>query len=294
MLQQVVYTIVISLCVSGMLMVGNARSQEQLTGKINERYLGITFIIPEKWAAYKTDIGYLMVSEAQKGFILVMQHGYNSVNDLRGAAREVIADDSGTLLQPEGDPEVIGNSGLGMHYSGYVEYQQAKAYAVGLVSPHGGGVTILTAVEPQTFSQKYIDLVKTIAQGVEFSKPEIPPVVDQWKNSLSGMRLTYMHTYSSGTSGGFSDRIVIDLCPNKSFSYSSSHNLSIDTGGAYGYNHGKDGGAGSWDIISVNGQPALQLSFNDGSVRQHMISLENNTFYLDNRRYFRTHEAQCF
>ncbi len=294
MLQQIVCTIVISICVSGILMVGSVRSQEQLTGKINERYLGIAFTIPEQWTGYKTDIGYLMVSETQKGFILVMQHGYNSVSELRGAAREVIADDGGTLLQPEGEPEAIGNSALGMHYTGYVEYQQAKAYAIGLISSHGGGVTILTAVEPQTFSQTYIDLVKNIARGVEFSKPEIPPVVDEWKNSLSGMRLTYMHTYSSGTSGGFSDRIVIDLCPDNIFSYSSSHNLSIDTGGAFGYNHGNDGGAGSWDIISVNGQPALQLSFNDGSLRQHMISFENNTFYLDNRRYFRTREAQCY
>jgi hypothetical protein len=272
----------------------DGRSQEQVTGKITEPYLGISFTVPDLWTAYKTEIGYLMVSESEKGFVLVMQHSYNSIQELRNAAMEGIADESGTNLQPEGNPEQYGETGLSIKLTGYVEWQQAKAYALALLSPHGGGITILTAVEPQTFSQKYIELVQTIAQGVEFSKPETPPVVDQWKNALTGMRLTYMHTYSSGTSGGFSDKIVIDLCPNGTFSYSSSHNLSVDTGGAFGYSHGKDGGAGTWDIINVSGHPALQLSFHDGSVKQHMISLQGDSFYLDNTRYFRTRDAQCW
>lgn len=272
----------------------NIRSQEAITGTINEQYLGISFTVPDNWQAYKAEIGYFLVSETRKGFILVMQHDYESIEELRDAARETLADENGTLLQPDGDLEMIGTSGIAMHYNGYVEWQQAKAYAIALVSPYGGGVTILTAVEPQTFSQLYIELVKGIADGVQFSKPEIPPVVEQWKNNLTGMRLTYMHTYSSGTSGGFSDRIVIDLCPSGTFAYSSSHNLSIDTGGAYGYNHARDGGAGKWDIISINGQPALQLAFHDGNIQQHMISLQGDSFNLDNRRYFRTNDAQCF
>ncbi len=276
------------------LLTNTSRSQDPLAGKINEPYLGISFTVPDDWTAYKTEIGYLMVSETERGFVLIMQHGYNSIQELQNAAMEGIADESGTYLQPEGKPEQIGTSGLSMQYTGYVEWQQAKAYALALLSSHGGGVTILTAVEPQTFSQQYVDLVKNIGQGVEFSKPETPPVVEQWKNALTGMRLTYMHTYSSGTSGGFSDEIVIDLCPNGTFSYSSSHNLSIDTGGAFGYNHGRDGGAGTWDIINGSGKPALQLSFHDGTIRQHMISLQGDNFYLDNNRYFRTNDTQCF
>lgn len=280
--------------VLGALLTNTSHSQEPLTGRINEPYLGISFTVPDTWAAYKTEIGYFIVSETEKGFVLIMQHGYNSNQELRNAAMEGIADESGTFLQPAENPEQYGTSGLSVNLNGYVEWQEAKAYAIALISPHGGGVTILTAVEPQTFSQSYINLVKSIAEGVQFTKPEIPPVVEQWKNSLTGMRLTYMHTYSSGTSGGFSDKIVIDLCPNGTFSYSSSHNLSVDTGGAFGYNHGRDGGAGGWDIISMNGQPALQLSFHDGNIQQHMISLQGESFYLDNRRYFRTNDAQCW
>ena len=280
--------------VLGALLTNTSHSQEPLTGRINEPYLGISFTVPDTWTAYKTEIGYFMVSETVKGFVIIMQHDYNSIQELQNAAMEGIADESGTILQPDGKPERYGETALSIKLTGYVEWQQAKAYALALLSSHGGGVTILTAVEPQIFSQQYIELVKNIAQGVEFSKPETPPVVEQWKNALTGMRLTYMHTYSSGTSGGFSDKIVIDLCPNGTFSYSSSHNLSIDTGGAYGYNHAKDGGAGKWDIISIHGKPTLQLSFHDGNIQQHMISLQGDSFYLDNRRYFRTNDAQCF
>lgn len=66
-----------------------------------------------------------------------------------------------------------------------VEWQQVKAYALVFLSSYGGGVTILTAVEPQTFSQKYIELVQTIARGVEFSKPETPPIIDQYREIVS-------------------------------------------------------------------------------------------------------------
>jgi hypothetical protein len=271
----------------------NVQSQEPLTGKISERYLGIAFTVPDGWQAYKTEIGYLMVSETRKGFILVLPHDYNTVDELRQGAREGLADESGTMLQPEKEPEIIGNNGVSVEFTGYVEWQPAKAYALGLVSPHGGGVTILSAVEPESYSRQYIELVRNIGSGVEFTKPEIPPVVEQWKNNLSGMRLTYMHTYTSGTSGGFSDKVVINLCPDGSFSYSDRSNLSIDVGGAYGYSHGQGSGAGSWDVVSVNGQPALQLMFHDGSVRRHMISYQNNSFYLDNNKYFRTNDAGC-
>jgi len=271
----------------------NIRSQDAITGTINEQYLGISFTVPDNWQAYEAEIGYLLVSETQKGFILVMQHDYDSIEELRNAARETLADENGTYLQPDGNPEMIGTSGIAMHYAGTVEWQQAKAYALALISPHGGGLTILTAVEPQSFSQKYIDLVHTIGRGVEFTKPEIPPVVEQWRHALTGMRLTYMHTYSSGSSGGFSDKIVIDLCSGGVFGYSDRSSVSVDVGGAFGFSHGQGGGAGAWDIVPVNGQPALQLSFHDGSVHRYFISLEDDKFYLDNRRYFRTHDPAC-
>ncbi len=290
----VVYT-AICVCVA-VLFASQARAQEGLTGRIDERTPGISFAVPAGWTAYKTEVGYLIASETEKGFVLVMSHEFSSMSELENAARESMSDDNGTSLRPDREPERFLSAeyeGIAMYYKGTVEWVEARAYAVGLISPYGSGVTILAAVEPQSFTATFTSTVDDIARGVEFRQPELPPVDEQWKAALTGMRLTYMHTYSSGSSGGFSDRIVIDLCTDGSFSYSGSSNLSIDTGGAYGYSHGKSGGAGTWEVLNNGGQPVLRLIFNDGTVRQYRISLQDDRFYLDDTRYFRTHDAPC-
>ncbi len=277
-----------------LLMLHNgSQAREPVTGRVSEPIPGIAFTVPEGWSAWKTELGYLMGSDHHKGFILVMQHQYNSVSELVQAASEPIQDGSGTILQRERAPERYGESGISAYYSGYVEWQQAKAYAIGLISPFGGGVTILTAVEPGAFSDQYTGRVQRIADGVTFSEPEVPPVVDQWKQDLAGVRLTYMHSYSSGLSGGYSDHIEIHLCHDRSFRYTDKSSVSVNVDGGSGFSHGRGGGAGIWDIISANGQPALQLSFHNGEHRIYRITLQSNDLYLENRRYFRTRNALC-
>ena len=263
------------------------------TGRVAEPYSGMAFTVPEGWSAWTTQIGYLIGSDHYKGFRLVMQHQYNSVSELVQAASEPIQDDNGTMLHHESAPERFGESGISAYYTGYVEWQKAKAYAIGLISPYGGGVTILTAVEPEAFSDQYSERVQKIANGTTFSEPEVPPVVDQWKQDLAGVRLTYMHSYSSGLSGGYSDHIEIHLCHDRSFGYTDKSSVSVNVDGGYGFSHGRGSGAGTWDIISASGRPALQLSFHNGEQQIHRITLQGNDLYLENRRYFRTRNALC-
>ena len=63
--------------------------------------------------------------------------------------------------------------------------------------------------------------------------------------------------------------------------------------GGYGFSHGRGSGAGTWDIISASGRPALQLSFHNGEQQIHRITLQGNDLFLENRRYFRTRNALC-
>lgn len=269
-------------------------AQEPLTGNVEDRYLGISFHVPDGWTSYKTGAGYLMASETQKGFILIIQNEYNTIEALQSAAREgIVEEESGIFLMPEGDSKPFMEHGVQAELTGMVEWQQAKAYAVGLLTAFNSGVTILTAVDPGIYSQEYVDRVQKIAGEMTFAKPVNHPVVDEWKESLSRMRLTYMNTYSSGTSGGYSDKIEIDLCPGGTFIYSGRSTISVNAGGGSLFNHDRNRGDGNWDIIDYGGQPALQLSYYDGSHRTYQISVDGDTFYLDNRRYFRTRNASC-
>lgn len=269
-------------------------AQEPLTGNVEDRYLGISFHVPDDWTTYNTGAGYLMASETQKGFILIMQNEFNTIEALQSAAREgIVEEESGIFLMPEGDIDPFMDHGVQAEMTGMVEWQHAKAFAVGLLTPFDTGVTILTAVDPGIFSKEYVYRVQKIAGEMTFAKPQDHPVVEQWKESLSGMRLTYMNTYSSGTSGGFSDKIEIDLCPGGSFTYSDRSTISVNSGGGSMFNHDRNRGDGNWDIIDSGGQPALQLTYYDGSNRTYQISVDGDTFYLDSRRYFRTQDAAC-
>jgi hypothetical protein len=271
----------------------DSQASEPVTGRVTEPFAGVAFTVPQGWSAWKTDIGYVMGSDHHKGFILVMQHQYNSVAELMQAAAEPILDDSGTMLQQKSAPEKYGESGISAHYTGFVEWQQAKAFVIGLISPFGGGVTILTAVEPATFSDQYPERVRKIADGITFTEPEVPPIVDQLKQDLAGIRLTYMHSYTSGLTGGYRDHIEIHLCHDRAFGYSDKSSVSVNVDGGYGFGHGSGGGSGAWDVISVNGQPALQLNFHSGEQKIYHIAIQGNDLYLENRRYFRTRDALC-
>lgn len=268
-------------------------AQNPLTGTVEEPALGLSFTVPDEWTAYKTGNGYLIGSDTQKGFVLIMQNEYRSIEDLKSEAMEGIADENGTALYPEKPFEPFTENGIQLYLSGQIEWQLVEAYAIGLISPYDVGITILTAVEPTSFSQEYIDRLQKLARDISFKKPVVPPVIEEWKSALNGMRLTYMNTYSSGSSGGYSDKIQIDLCPGQIFKYSDRSSMSLDVDGGYAYSHGQNNGDGMWEIISIGEQPVLRLNFHDGSNRQYTISTQGNDFYLDNRRYFRTREANC-
>lgn len=268
--------------------------QDPLTGKVDAPYLGLTFSVPEGWTAYKAGEGFLLGSDTQAGFILIMQNEYSTLEAIRIGTREGIIDEmNGIILQPESGAELFMENGVQIHLAGQVEWQQVKAYAVGLITPSNTGITILTAVEPGSFSPDYVERVQNIAKGLSFSKPEVHPIAEQWIQNLTGMRLTYMNSYSSGSSGGYSDTIEIDLCPGRVFNYSDRSNMSLDVSGGFAYSHGQNKGDGTWTVASGGGLPILQLMFHDGSTRQYTISVERDDFYLDNRRYFRTREAAC-
>lgn len=266
--------------------------------EIVDKDFGIRFTLPKGWIAQKNDAGYLLGSQTEKGIIVMTGNEYSSLEQMRTEAKQGLVDENGTNLQLAGEIVAIGGNGLGVPYQGMVEGQPAKAYAVGLLSPFGGGVSIIAMVETADYSEKYAEYVKAIASSMKFSKPELPPIAEQWKRDLSGAKLTYLWSYSSrgytdGSYAGGSQQIEIHLCPQGFFKYSDRSHSSIDGGYSSGYNasafgSGKDQGQGTWDVTAHGRTPVLVLKFHDGRVMEYTIGYENKKLYLNGNRYFWT------
>jgi hypothetical protein len=270
----------------------------QNPNEIVDKEFGVRFTPPKGWIAQKNEAGYLLGSHTEKGVIVMTGNEYSSLEQMRAEARQGLVDENGTNLQLAGEIVAIGEKMLGAPYQGMVEWQPAKAYAVGLLSPLGGGVSIIAMVETVSYSEKYADYVKAIAKSMQFFKPETPPIAEQWKRDLSGVKLTYLWSYYSGGSSdgsyaGGSQKTEIHLCPQGLLKNFDSNQMAIDGGYSSGYNAsayggGKDQGRGTWEVAAQGQTPLLVLRFNDGRVKQFQISYKNKKFYLDGNRYFRT------
>lgn len=271
--------------------------------EIGDPYWGVTFQAPEGWVHRQTDEGVLMGSNTEKGVILVFPHSYNSLDELRAEAAKGIAEE-GAQLVLAGGVEAFGSNGLAAEYQGIADGQQARAYAVGLISPHGGGATILTAVESGAYSAAYAERVRAIARSVRFSPPKTSPAAGGWKEKLAGHCVAYLSSYSSSgpsydgySTGGYSStKSRFYLYPDGTFEGGSSTSISVDTGGAFG-NSASDSGnqAGRWQIVGARGGgAALSLRYPDGSTAQYALSTnEKGHTLLDGDRWFVVSYQEC-
>ena len=259
----------------------------QLSGQVDLDEIGVAFTIPEKWVGQLMDEAFVMGGLEEPGLILMVQHEYDTLDEIRAEAGKGI-DDGAIKLRLTGELEAIGDEALGGEFQGTVEGHAARVYMVARLNPHGEGVTVMAMTDEPNYSPRYRELATEVARSLVFTRVETPPLVQQAQQMLTHTRLNYMSSYSSGTSGGSRSRRHIDLCPDQRFSYQSSSSLNIDTGGVFGSSSGSDAGVGTWRVVASGSQQvALELRFDDGRVWSYDLSFQDGNTYLDGTRYFR-------
>jgi hypothetical protein len=276
-----------------LLFLATPPASAQLTGRVDDPAWGISFTVPNGWLARKIDAGYLIGSETQPGFVLLTPHQYRSMQELRSESSRGVRDQNGTDLSAAGSAVTFGSNGLKVEYAGTLEGTAARAVAIALLAPQGEGVTVLVGVQEASFGPAYMRLAESVAKSVSFKKPSTGPVVEQWRKRLSGSKLTYLSSYTSGSSGGYSAQTVIHLCPAGRFSMESSSSVSVDVPGASGSSSGQDGGRGIWTVVAPAGNPVLELRFENGSAKQYALTTPQNTLHLNGTRYFQTNDPEC-
>ncbi|MBN2089524.1 hypothetical protein JW964_07915 [candidate division KSB1 bacterium] len=262
--------------------------------EIGDEFLGFKFVPPAGWTAQKVPGGFLLTSATQKGFILVATHQYRTLDAIRMALKDGWSDaENGTQFVLNGQIEAFSNQGISAEFAGTIQWNQARAKIVTLLSPYSDGVTILVAVENASYSSEYANYAGKIARSVKFAIPKTSPETKQWQEKLKGSRLTFMESYSSNSGGGYNMQEVYSLCQNGNFNYQGNSTVSVDVPGASGSSVGNGGGQGQWKVVTIVGQPTLRLEFNNGQIKEFTITNPDNKLHLNGKRYFLTYNPDC-
>lgn len=269
-------------------------SLAQQTGKVHYEQLGISFTIPNGWNGQETNDVYLITSQTKSGAILLSVEDYTSQDQMKADMQAGYREAGGTDLKPSGPISQVGNNTLGIEYTGMLEGQSAKAYVTGTINPYGQDVFIMAVTTTDKYSEEYRKLAITLEQSLVFVKPEAAPALEDWKTWLSGVKLTYMDSYSSnsytsgGVSGGYSTKNVIDLCSEGFFIYYGSDNMSVGSTASSDYSTSHSKGSGQWEVLGNT----LRLKFRNGKIWEYEMSLEEGKTYLNGKRYFRTWDGE--
>ena len=271
----------------------------QLTGLINYEKLGISFEIPNGWKGQEGDGALMLGSDIIPGLVLITTHSY-SIEELKLEAQKGIIEANGTTLKLSSPLSALSDNAIGATFTGTLEYQAAKAYILGVANPYDSpGITIMAVTLNTLYSTEHEQVCKEIYKSLSLKKIDRSEALDEWKEYLSDVRLTYMDShYSSGysdgdISAGYSSKTKIDLCAAGYFNFNSNSSTSFSGDGVSGYGGDKDRGDGRWKVsIRSSGDPVLILNFQNGEQYTYKLDYSENKLYLDEDRYFRTTQGE--
>ncbi len=277
---------------------GSSQGQQQ-GQRINDAGLGISFVAPAGWMAKKQGEVLLLGSNTHKGFIIIQPHSYTNINQMSQDASEGLTDEeSGILLTPASQFQAFGKNGLSGEFAGTVQGVQARAFAVGLISPKGGGgVTILAAVESGSYTTAYPGFVRSIASSLTFSSPQAS-TSSAGSGATDANLMNYFkgeyYSYSGGSTiyGGAGTERTITLCPDGN--YRDSYEFSASGGDWGGATNQR--GAARWSIQGSQTQGVITVTYANGQSKQvpyQVLSKSEQTILFDGIKFAFAGAPKC-
>ena len=265
--------------------------------------LGCSFTIPAGWNGQKQGEAIYLTSTNYKGFILIQRHAYKSLQQMANEASQGIVDEStNTRLMPVSQFQPFGKNGMVAEFSGTAQGQKSRTFAIGLISPQGGGVTIMAATEEASYSSDYSDFVLAIAGSLSFvpggasGGSQIPSPQSNGGGDMDLMKYFAgeWYAYSSGStiSGGAGTERTMTLCPDGLFRDSSEFSAS---GGGWGAANAQSGW-GRWIIQGDKSQGVIMVTYPNGQSKRityRVISKQEQTISFDGVTYAFAGVAKC-
>lgn len=256
--------------------------------RVGDPYSGYTFQSPGGWKSQEASGGFVLNKVGSQIPIGVSPHEYKTLNEIR--AQVIDANDAQSNTYLKGQTQAYGSNALLIRFDGTAQGKPVVIEMISILSPNGGGVTIAATGDKSLYTAEYTTLLKSIANSVQFSKPQVSGIAEQWKQKIKGKRLDY---YKTGN--GMADHYIIHVCSDGVFVYKNDNSYSSSNAYSdFSYaSAGADGG--KWQVIARAGQPTLILRFNDGRVWEYTMTTgqAGNELLLNGKRYFVQAGTMC-
>jgi hypothetical protein len=266
--------------------------------RVNDLQMGISFIPPTGWMAQKRGEGFLLGSNTDKGFILILPHSFSNLSQMaEEAGQGIVEQDSGIQLMPASRFQAFGSNGISGDFQGIIQGRQARAFAIGLLSPKGGGVTILAAVESGSYTQDYPGFVRSIASSLKFTEAQ-PSGPSGSSGPSDGSLMKYFageyYSYSSGStlSGGAGTERTVTLCPDGI--YRDSYEFSASGSGWGGANSQR--GAARWSVQGDQNRGVIIVTYANGQTKRvpyQVLSKGEQTILFDGVKFAFAGAPKC-
>lgn len=256
--------------------------------RIADPYSGYAFQTPSAWKSQEQGGGFVLNKVGTEVAMSVSPHEYKSLAEMRAQVLDANDPASNTYLKAQ--TQAYGSNGLFIRFDGTAQGKAVVIEMISLLSPNGGGVTIAATGVKDQYGAEYTSLIKSVANSVQFSKPQTSSLAEQWKQKIKGKRLDYYYT-----GNGMADHYIIHICSEGTFVYKNDNSYSSNN--AYtDFSYASAGAdAGKWQVVAKGAQPTLILRFNDGRVWEYPLSpgKAGNEILLNGKRYFVQAGTMC-
>lgn len=256
--------------------------------RITDPTSGYSFQTPAAWKSQEQGGGFVLNKVGTQVSMSVSPHEYKTLAEMRAQVLDANEPASNTYLKAQ--TQAYGSNGLFIRFDGTAQGKAVVIEMISLLSPNGGGVTVAATGTKDQYGSEYTTLIKSIANSVQFSKPQTSSLAEQWKQKIKGKRLDYYYT-----GNGLADHYIIHVCSEGTFVYKNDNSYSSNN--AYtDFSYASAGAdAGKWQVVAKGAQPTLILRFNDGRVWEYPLSpgKAGNEILLNGKRYFVQAGTMC-
>ena len=245
---------------------------EQVHDAIN----GYNFTVPEGWVHQMADGQILMGSHTIAGILSVSPHQARSMQELQGLISQGLQEE-GIYLAPEGAFRQPSQNMVSGYYKGSVQGEQARAYLIGVLSPHGGGLYILALSTPDKLGQEIMAAADFLASSTRFSERKtgdadlVKHFAGEWAWT-NGYRTEWMTFFPDGS---YSDQGEASYSGNMT---DGSGNVTGNWGVA-----GENSSRGRWNVQGTIDSGVITVISTDGTPTRY----EYNVFVERGEKYYR-------
>lgn len=264
-------------------------SSAKATGtQLRDANVGYAFNAPVGWQVKQENGNYGFTRAGEDVVLAVVPHGYNSVQTIMASHQDASDPKNNTYLKAS--KQTYGSQGAWLGWDGTANGQAVSLQTIALVSPYGGGVSVLLIAPKNVYRAEHRTILQSIANSVTFTKPQVSPLAEQWKSRIAGRQLLYFYTAS-----GFSEKQSYDFCSDGTFAMNVDNSASSsDFGGSFSAAT-QGGNAGTWRVVTQGNQAVLMLMLRDGGTRQFTLANTSNGvgMLLNDKKFLSQASSRC-